>query len=525
MSTTALVEILREPDAVRAFDADGELPLDDDTVHLGTQLTGGVLRVTLSGSVPISRVMLRWRGDASAVRSYLPDAWERSYGDLAWLPERAERVMPWSFVATTGGGDRAVAVGYGVRVGPGALCSWTADRSGVTLWADVRNGGTPIRLGGRTLAVCDVVMVEGAHGESAFAVQRRLCRAMSPAPRLPGHPVYGANDWHYALGTSTARSILDLAEFTSRAALDRSNRPYVIIDDGWSAGGLGHGPWIGNSRFGHLGELANRLRDSGVRPGLWYRPLTPLPEQRGRWRLGGTGARAGVTDPSVPEVLASLGEQLRRFAGWGYELVKHDFTVWDLMGRWGFQMGATITDDGWSFADRTRTTAEIITTLYGTLRAASGPAILMGCNAFGHLVAGHAELQRIGDDCSGRSWNRTRRMGVNALAFRAAQHEALYAVDADIAPITPQLPWRRAAAWLHLLAASGTPAFTSVDPASRTPEVAAAVRDAFTLAAGRQELAEPLDWTTSATPSRWRLGTREQDYDWYGPDGGWPFAD
>jgi hypothetical protein len=116
-------------------------------------------------------------------------------------------------------------------------------------------------------------------------------------------------------------------------------------------------------------------------------------------------------------------------------------------------------------------------------------------------------------------------MAVNALAFRAAQHGALYAVDADVAPITPALSWRQSAAWLHLLAASGTPAFVSIDPSSRTPQVAAAVRDAFTLAAGTSSLAEPLDWTRSATPSRWRLGDREQTYAWIEPDGAWPFPD
>jgi alpha-galactosidase len=149
----------------------------------------------------------------------------------------------------------------------------------------------------------------------------------------------------------------------------------------------------------------------------------------------------------------------------------------------------------------------------------------MGCNAFGHLVAGHAELQRIGDDASGRSWDRTRRMAVNALAFRGAQHDVFYAVDADVAPICEGLPRSQSMQWLHLLAASGTPAFVSVDPASRTADVAAAVRDAFTLASTPQPLAEPLDWVRSATPSRWLLGEREQRYDWVGLDGVWPFSD
>jgi len=518
VSRPGVIDVLRVPDLVRAFGADREVPLDDVRLGLRTQVIGGVLRVWLAGTAPVTRLLLRWHTDLSWAERFLSDAWERSYADLGWLPEQPERAMPWSFLAA--GGARAA--GCGVAVHPGALCCWTADRGGVSLWADVRCGGSPVLLGGRELHVADIVAVVGEDGERAFAVQQRLCRAMSPDPRLPDHPVYGANDWHFALGAAGARVVLAQAEFVSAQAADQANRPYCVVDDGWSAGGLGHGPWIGNHRYGHMGELAGRLREAGTRPGLWYRPLTPLPEHRGRWRLA---RNAGVLDPSVPEVAASIREQLARFVGWGYTLVKHDFTVWDLLGRWGFQMGAAITDDGWAFADPCRTTAEIVTDLYATMRDGAGPALVMGCNAFGHLVAGQAELQRIGDDASGRSWNRTRRMAVNSLAFRAAQHGALYMVDADIAPITPALPWRQAAQWLHLLAASGTPAFVSVDPASRTPAVAAAVRDAFTLAAAAPPLAEPLDWVTSATPSRWRLGAREQTYDWIEPDGPWPFGD
>jgi alpha-galactosidase len=521
------VDLLRTPDLVRAFDADGQVPLDDDRRTVRCTVDGARLRVELAGSAPVSRLMLRWHGDLDAVRAVLP-AWERSYGDLAWLPGRDERVLPWSFLTlsdapgTPGGADGTVAAGYGVAVGPGALCWWTADPVGVSLWADVRCGGAPVVLGDRTLRVCDVVSVDGEPGEGAFAVQRRLCGAMSPAPRLPDHPVHGANDWHYALGGSDRRSILALAEFVSACSPNTANRPYLMVDDGWPSGGLGHGPWIGNRRYGHMGELAASLHETGTRPGVWYRPLTPLPEHGDRWRLARGG---GAMDPTVPEVRQSVQEQLARFAGWGYRLVKHDFTVWDLTGRWGFQMGGEITDGEWAFADRSRTTAEVFADLYRLIREAAGPAIVMGCNAFGHLVAGHAELQRIGDDASGRSWDRTRRMAVNTLAFRGAQHGAFYAVDADVAPITPALPWRQSVQWLHLLAASGTPTFVSIDPASRTLPVASALRDAFTLAAQPQPLAEPLDWTTSATPARWRLGAREQTYDWHTADGAWPFPD
>lgn len=41
-------------------------------------------------------------------------------------------------------------------------------------------------------------------------------------------------------------------------------------------GRFGHGPWEGNPRFGEMGAFATRLKGLGVRPGIWFRPLTPL---------------------------------------------------------------------------------------------------------------------------------------------------------------------------------------------------------------------------------------------------------
>jgi alpha-galactosidase len=147
----------------------------------------------------------------------------------------------------------------------------------------------------------------------------------------------------------------------------------------------------------------------------------------------------------------------------------------------------------------------------------------------GHLAAGLVELQRIGDDVSSVSADRTRRMGVNALAFRAAQHGAFFAVDADIAPIASTLPWEFARQWLDLVARSGTPLFVSLAPDVRDPEVLAAVRAALAVAAAAPPaaggpLAEPLDWLHTVCPARWRLGDEVETFDWIGPAVPSPFA-
>ena len=77
--------------------------------------------------------------------------------------------------------------------------------------------------------------------------------------------------------------------------------------------------------------------------------------------------------------------------------------------------------------------------LYAAIREAAGPSVVIGCNTIGHLGAGFFELQRTGDDTSGREWERTRKMGVNTMAFRLPQHGTFFAADADCAPITTAL--------------------------------------------------------------------------------------
>ena len=51
------------------------------------------------------------------------------------------------------------------------------------------------------------------------------------------------------------------------------------------------------------------------------------------------------------------------------------------------------------------------------------------------------DLNRTGDDTSGRIWERTKRMGVNTLAFRLPQHNTFYHIDADCVGIFRKDPW------------------------------------------------------------------------------------
>ena len=191
-----------------------------------------------------------------------------------------------------------------------------------------------------------------------------------------------------------------------------------------------------------MAGLAAAIKQHGVRPGIWIRPLyttAAIPESA-RLRASPVPGRQ-IIDPTVPEMLELVRQDIQRLVTWGFDLVKHDYTCFDLLGRWGFAMGAELTGQNWHFADRTRTTAEVTLDLYRAIRASAGDRLVIGCNTFGHLAAGLVELQRTGDDTSGRDFHRTRRMGVNTLAFRGPQHRAWFDLDADCAPITSEVPW------------------------------------------------------------------------------------
>jgi len=234
-------------------------------------------------------------------------------------------------------------------------------------------------------------------------------------------------------------------------------------------------------------------------------------------------ARFATLDPTVPEALDVVRGDIRRVVAWGFEMVKHDYSSYDVLGRWGNAMGADLTNSGWHFADKTKTTAEVVLDLYRAIREAAGGALIIGCNTFGHLGAGLFEVQRTGDDPSGREFDRPRRMGVNTLAFRGPQHSAFFALDADCAPITPQVPWELASRWLDLEARSGTALFVSPDPKALNAETRAAIKNAFASAAKPQPLAEPLDWMETTTPGQWRIAGKTVEYDWYAADGAAPF--
>ena len=529
--------LLRPPDAVTAF------PHFERTLPIGRlALTRQGERWTAQGmavecaqasdsltlsldcpSSPVSVVHVRWQMKVPPNLLLLGDAWERSYGELGWRNLVPERVMPWYFAAW----DGAACHGYGVKTDAGALCFWSVDLEGVSLWFNVTNGGNGVELGNRKLTMATIVSRPGAAGEDQVDALRDLCHRMCTRKTRPSIPVYGANDWDYSYGQSSAESILRDTDFIVEVSPPAGPRPFSVIDGGWSEGA---------PAWPDMGKLAGEIRQRNARPGLWVRPLEAPENSAGSLlvsdkRFGERSGRARefAYDPTVPEAREKIHAKFRQAVEWGYEMVKHDFSTYDLLGRWGFEMGPQPTSPGWSLADRSRTNAEIIADLYALVRESVGDRVLLdGCNTMGHLGQGIFDLQRIGDDTSGHQWERTRRMGVNALSFRLPQNGAFFTVDADLVGMTDAVPWELNRQWLDVLARSGTATIVSAAPSQRGPEQRAALKDAFQMAANGGAGIRPVDWMQTSTPEDWRRAVptgagKQTRYQWSGSDGASPF--
>ena len=493
-------------------------------VVVQTLVAASTVTVAVRSVPALKRLHLRWEQQLAGPLRILGDHWERGYGDLEWRGLVPERPLPWYFLLHDGSSTQ----GFGVRTGGASLAHFEVDGSGVSLWLDLRCGGRGVDLRGRLLEAATLVARKAVEGESPMAAACGLCKQLCERPRLPKGPIYGGNSWYSSYGTIDAELVRRMSGLVAEAS-PAEPRPFMVVDSGWQQGmaidGAPGGPWrTGNAGFPAMDRMAAEMRALGVRPGIWIRPLVTTERPQGIPLLAADRFAArypgALVDPSTDEGLALVrADHQRLVAEWGYELVKHDFTTYDLTGLWGFQMGRSMTPDGWSFTDRSRTTAEILVGLYRTIREACGEALVIGCNTVGHLGAGLFDLQRTGDDTSGREYERTRRMGVNTLAFRMAQQGTFFAVDADCAPLTRALRWDRAAMWLDLLARSGTPLFVSPEPEAMGSEQKRALREAFTRAAKGAPPAEPLDWMETTCPKKWRFGNETVTYDWFRGEG------
>lgn len=501
-----MYDIIRTPDIITAYVQDGTV----NDVSVITDISSGEMsvKVTAQHSEPRYAV-LRWIFRTEGEVRLLGDAWERSYGDLAWRGIEPDRAMPWYFMLDCADG----VFGFGVKVRPHAICHWLFDSDGISLVLDLRCGGVGVRLNGRVLEAATVVFREYGRLD-VFDAACDFCGIMSPECLTVDEPIYGANNWYYAYGNSSHDDIISDSRYISKLTAGLKNRPYMVIDDGWEPNFV-CGPWDkGNERFPDMKRLMSEMAECGVKPGLWFRPLTDANERfdDSHYLRG----QKGTLDPTHPDVLAYTAENVERFREWGCRLLKHDFSSFDTTGIWGKDTCRRFVPEqaDWYFYDRTVTTAEALLKFYETISCAAGDMLILGCNCVNHLCVGYVHLNRIGDDTSGRQWERSRFMGINTLAFRLPQHHRFFEVDADCVGVTSDIPWELNRHWLELVAQSGTPFFVSCRQRDITPEMESDLRKAMISASQQTDIMRPVDWKYNSTPHIWLKNGEKLEFSW-----------
>ncbi|MEJ5994986.1 hypothetical protein WG904_11215 [Pedobacter sp. Du54] len=481
------------------------------------------LKIEVNASkLALSNVILVWQYATQQQTKVMGDHWERTYGDLQFQKPSFRVRMPWYFIQY----DDKETTCFGVKTGCATICSWQVGEGNMQLTLDTRNGGSGVVLGDRTLQAAEIIATQSKGSENTFATASRFCKMMCEHPLLPKNPVYGINDWYITYGINSAEIILNHTARMAELATDTNNKPFSVIDSGWAA----YSPLFPNDccwqddfskpndHFKDMKLVADQIRGLGMRPGLWTRPLCASYKDNKNLILpaipGRTSPTKQVLDPGIEENLARVKFNIKTYDEWGFDLVKHDFTTYDMLGKWGFNMKEDITSPGWHFNDRTKTTAELILNLYKAIRESAGSMYLLGCNTISHLSAGLFEINRIGDDTSSREWSRTRKMGVNTLGFRTIQHNHFYSADGDCVGLSKAISWTNNKQWMQLLAESGTPLFISAPEEVTGTEQKAFIKQCFATAAKKLPTAEPIDWLSNEFPTQWKLNGKRVTFNW-----------
>lgn len=480
-----------------------------DTV-VSTVINNGTLDLSVTAKNDrVKFIELEWSFESDKETLVLGDAWERSYGELEFrkLSDNG-RLMPWYFIAT----DKKSCFCFGVKTQPNAFISFTYNENGIKALVDCRNGDSGVELNGRKLHLATFVYKK-YDSPDAYACLCDYCKTLCDNPIFPKERVYGGNNWYYAYGKSSFDEIISDTKCQVELAHGIDNKPFEVIDDCWQIHSC-EGPWLPNEKFGDMKKLAEEIKKLGARPGIWVRFLhnrdSAITEEMRILR----GGKRQYLDPTHPAVREYIKSDIIRIKDWGYELIKHDFTTFDLFGGWGKELDPTVTSvNTWSFFDKTKTNAEIVLDLYKLIKETAQEVYIIGCNTVSHLCAGLVEINRIGNDTSGREWEATKKNGVNTLAFRLAQNEAFYMIDADCVGILENyIPWEKNKQWLHVLSLSNSPLFVSCSD-NLTSEQRKDLSEAYRVYQDTHAV-RPLDIFDGRTPCRWEADGNTIEYDW-----------
>ena len=473
-----------------------------------------------SGS-PVKYLKLRFRGDLSFVDKVYGDTWERSGSSrfLEWRSVMGSRVMPWFCYLK--GGDRIKC--YGVKTGADCFASWLVDVHGITLFLNLTNGkgGTDLA---EPLVACEVVELEGEQYEDAYKVAKRFSAMLCDAPVIPKEPIFGVNNWYWAYGKISYSSVMKETDYLMEMCRGTTHRPYMIIDDGWQfnrtygAGAYIGGPWIPNERFGDMSRVADAIHEKGAKAGLWFRPLLTLGDIPEEAKLEKFSAGGVLLDPSHPSVLERVYNDAKTIKEWGFELIKHDFSTMDYFGPSSLnaeKTGFNLYERAKQPFDKSKTNATIIKNLYKAIQSGAGDADVIACNAVGHLCAGIHSTYRTGNDTSGRSFEWTRRHGINTV-MRLPLNDTFYRADPDCAAFTERVDASINLDFLEMCAITGMTTLASVTPEILKEQEMKRINSIYLLADKDETRYGISNYDKTANPNIFvsNDGKQSRDFDW-----------
>lgn len=482
------INVLRKPDFVTGATEGSPLRFEEDRqygcpVQYEYLVSGHSAKVMVypSGS-PVKYLKLRFSGDFSFVDKVYGDQWERSSinATLEWRGVLSNRILPWFCYLR---GDNQTAC-YGVKTGADCFALWQVDTHGITLFLNLccGNDGTDLK---EPLLACEVVQLFGKEGEDVYKTARAFSKLMCEHPVLPKTPVFGLNNWYWAYGDISREIVIAETDYLMQMTVGCKNKPYMVIDAGWQRdymqgeAAYNGGPWMPNNRFGDMERMADEIHARGAMAGLWERPLLThdvIPDEaKVAVCNGGT-----ILDPTHPFAIEKIYNETSVIRGWGYDLIKHDFTSIDLTGlpqKHDFELFVP----GRKLFDRTKTTATVFKNLYQTIQRAAGDAEVIGCNVYGHLSAGIHSIQRTGGDTSGHAYEWTKRDGVNTV-MRLPTNNIFYNADPDCAAFTDCVPADINLDFLEMCAYTGMVTIASVTPNSLTVEEMNRIKEIFKIA-------------------------------------------
>ncbi len=525
--------VLRQPDKVIGsteetpfrFEENGQ---NECPVKYDYKIVDGVGKLIVYPSKsPIKYLKLRWRGELNFVEKVYGDQWERAGLNgafLEWRSVMANRVLPWFTYLY---GDNTTAC-YGVKTGANSFAFWQVDTHGITLFVNLCSGNSGVQLKEELLAL-EVVELFGEKGEDVYKTAKRFSPIMCDNPIPTKGPIFGVNNWYWAYGRISHAIVEKETEYLMQMCKGTKNPPYMIVDDGWQKhrafsddnsmiGEYIGGPWDEcNANFIGMDKLADMIHSKGAKAGVWFRPLLTKGNCPKEAILDTKDDGSIILDPSHPFTLERVYEDAKRFSDWGFDLLKHDFTVFDING---FGLSAdrnaiNLFKDNREFYDKTKTSAMVIKNLYKAIQNGFGDKDVIACNTFSHLAAGIHSIYRVGNDNSGNAFEWTRRDGINSV-MRLPLNFSFYNVDPDCAAFTEKTRPRENLDFLRMCAVTGMTVLASIKPGVLGEDEIKEINEIFKIADERRTYLGIQNYDKNANPEEFISENSEEylRFDW-----------